>query len=493
MSFTRTNILSIRTSKRNGKTGEEIYGKYKLFCICGYTGVAKDKYYCPECGQKADIIMEKEGEYEQSAVIQSDYKMTKKTISFHSLVRHYKRHNKTYASLDYNVEEEPFSIEMDFATGKLHGNFFGIDGNFTMDDLRSHQDFVYIHNDKMRNRFYHYYHHHKNFKKFLHKAAQKRGVNSDIFPILIEQSRLYDIFAFLQYPALQYTPWKNFCITDKNRRHLDNLEGLTDFKSICKSLFGHSEKSVRKLSLSQFTHYHLIYFGPFIKDPNLLIPLFEDSKEINYDFSLGFYSHQEHYLIEGLTLLSTIYDEKVWVKQLIKKFFINERQNYHNPIVAVENYISDIGRMKKLISKKKKDYEFKKTRYIEDFHDLLSKDVTRLTHKNKVISYNEHELDYESKDETLEFSLAKDTHELVYTGKAMNICVGSYAEDAFKKKCTILTLKENDKPVVCLELRGDRLIQAKMKQNMKPTPAYKQLIINWANDKEINTYSCYDL
>jgi hypothetical protein len=75
----------------------------------------------------------------------------------------------------------------------------------------------------------------------------------------------------------------------------------------------------------------------------------------------------------------------------------------------------------------------------------------------------------------------------------MNICVGSYGSRAVQKNCNIVVFKENDVPVMCLELHENLLIQAKMKHNKRPYGEYLKTIINWCKEKDINYKICSDI
>jgi hypothetical protein len=150
--------------------------------------------------------------------------------------------------------------------------------------------------------------------------------------------------------------------------------------------------------------------------------------------------------------------------------------------------------MYKKILQRKNDYVCDFDGDIKKLHDHLSLDLDKLQKENQKIPYSDEERKLEktfNKNKSL--ILAPDTHYLVEVGTRMRICVGSYGEDAISKDCDILVLKENNEPVVCIEVRNRRLIQAKMKFNYPPTKEYKKEIIEWCKEKEIKYENCYDI
>jgi hypothetical protein len=117
-----------------------------------------------------------------------------------------------------------------------------------------------------------------------------------------------------------------------------------------------------------------------------------------------------------------------------------------------------------------------------------------MTIQNHVISYDESEKKLEKKiNEKRNIVLAPDTYYLLDVGNKMHICVGSYGKMAQKKECKILVLEEEKNPVVCLEIRGNDLVQAKMKRNSNPEGEYLDEVIRWCKDNKITYENCHDI
>jgi hypothetical protein len=173
-------------------------------------------------------------------------------------------------------------------------------------------------------------------------------------------------------------------------------------------------------------------------------------------------------------------------------FFKQEHRRY-SELNEFTHYVADIGRLKEQVLSLKEDYEFKKTRYIEDFHNNLSKDITKLAYENQIIKYTKAEQELEKSIGGLDIVLAKDTYELVDIGKEMRICVGGYSNEALSKRCTILTIKDKNKYKVCLELRNNSLRQAKMDYNHRPDSSLNKIIVDWAKEKNIDYKECWDI
>jgi hypothetical protein len=142
----------------------------------------------------------------------------------------------------------------------------------------------------------------------------------------------------------------------------------------------------------------------------------------------------------------------------------------------------------------KQDYVVPFDGDIRKLHDTLSSDYEKLQIVNRIIPYTEDEKTLEKEiSENLCFSLVPDTHYLVEVGSRMNICVGSYGDYAYSKQCDIIVLKENEQPVVCIEIRGKKLVQAKTKHNGRPNKKLKNEIITWCKENKIKYDNCYDI
>lgn len=133
------------------------------------------------------------------------------------------------------------------------------------------------------------------------------------------------------------------------------------------------------------------------------------------------------------------------------------------------------------------DFDFSKSYSIDELHLYLAALVSKRRTENRTIAYNFKELALETSDEAHILTLAKDTHELVDVGMKMNICVGSYGDDAVSKHCTILVLrrKEDNGPVGCLELHGNTLVQAKGKCNQLLQSNELCFVEKWVLSKEV--------
>jgi hypothetical protein len=160
----------------------------------------------------------------------------------------------------------------------------------------------------------------------------------------------------------------------------------------------------------------------------------------------------------------------------------------------IVSYVEDIGRMFSQIRRRNKSYEVQFDGDIKNLHDNLSVDNDKARIQNHKINYTDKELTLEKIiDGTKEIILAPDTHYLVRVGSLMNICVGSYHQLATSKVCDIAVLKEGESPVVCLEIRGKELVQAKMKHNKRPNDEYRKEIIRWCLDNQLEYINCIDI
>ena len=86
------------------------------------------------------------------------------------------------------------------------------------------------------------------------------------------------------------------------------------------------------------------------------------------------------------------------------------------------------------------------------------------------ISYTEKERQLEWEKDGYSFKLAESKRELNDIGNKMNICVGSYGNEAFSKKLTILTVQSDAGYDVCVEIKNKKIVQVKKRFNQRIDP-----------------------
>ena len=102
--------------------------------------------------------------------------------------------------------------------------------------------------------------------------------------------------------------------------------------------------------------------------------------------------------------------------------------------------------------------------------------------KNAIKCYKN--LEYESNG--YKIRIPRDPCEMKKVGKNLNICVGAYVSSVAEKTTKILWLCNiNDIPIAALEVKGNRLIQAKAAHNSRLTYEMEQIIKSWCSKKEL--------
>lgn len=86
------------------------------------------------------------------------------------------------------------------------------------------------------------------------------------------------------------------------------------------------------------------------------------------------------------------------------------------------------------------------------------------------IAYTEKERQLEWEKDGYSFKLAESKRELNDIGNKMNICVGSYGNEAFSKELTILTVQSAAGYEVCVEIRNKKIVQVKKRFNERIDP-----------------------
>lgn len=144
--------------------------------------------------------------------------------------------------------------------------------------------------------------------------------------------------------------------------------------------------------------------------------------------------------------------------------------------------------------------EIPPTKNLKDYHDALVVLIEVIRKKGdpktKIFVANSiHNPELEYVNSSYEFKCAEFASDLYLIGKMLHNCVHSYSSDAFTGRCSIVTMHEKDepRPLVCIELRGNHIVQAKLNYN-KPVftdPVVLASIIEWAEGKDL-VLNCRD-
>lgn len=217
----------------------------------------------------------------------------------------------------------------------------------------------------------------------------------------------------------------------------------------------------------------------YIKDDNYILSILTKfSKERGY----------------GLTSSSNTYPKNLAVQESAIKFLIEELNFTPRKILNLKmdlRTVDDVSRMYSEIKTYNQNYIFPDLENIERAHDFLSRDLREYRHKkiNRTITLTDLEEAYKKELDNYIIEPISETNELTRIGTTMNICVGSYDSRAYNKDCTIVGLysKENKDPIVCIEVRKNKIIQAKLKRNNRVSsdPILKEYVINWAQENRL--------
>jgi hypothetical protein len=471
----------------------------KLFCTCGYVGKSGNFNSCPKCLKEADIKLLQNGI--ETLACQNIRETENKIISTITLYCYKNGANSRTISPDYEKWNfrfyfENYKIIMDKITGdiwverdndKLELPFRGED-----EDIPNKIHFFYKELPKF----------HNILTELFSYLLKQRKIGHIDYTSYIKNKNIDYLFLLVRFPALQFIDTDNI-VVPKDEEIIHALKHATGRVDLLKRLTGHSSKNIRYFADNNQKLNFLILWGKHIKEPENFINFSSKSTFSKHSRNSLFGSFALYDVFQvGINLIKTLHhnmDERVWIKRLIKTS--NSRYSYRNSNFELSfdseelyRYVCDIGNMYKKILQRKNDYVCDFDGDIKKLHDHLSLDLDKLQKENQKIPYSDEERKLEktfNKNKSL--ILAPDTHYLVEVGTRMRICVGSYGEDAISKDCDILVLKENNEPVVCIEVRNRRLIQAKMKFNYPPTKEYKKEIIEWCKEKEIKYENCYDI
>ncbi len=120
---------------------------------------------------------------------------------------------------------------------------------------------------------------------------------------------------------------------------------------------------------------------------------------------------------------------------------------------------------------------------LKDLHDWLVDQQAVIKHEGYALEVPEHIVRrFQMQADQVKFYLPEHSMDLVKGGKIMHNCVGTYGRRMANGECNIVYMTDDKgKLTACLEVRGDRLVQAKLKYNKSVyhDPAINDAIIDW--------------
>ncbi len=112
-------------------------------------------------------------------------------------------------------------------------------------------------------------------------------------------------------------------------------------------------------------------------------------------------------------------------------------------------------------------------------HDALSNISYQVKNKNIVFKYSNEQKKLEDDIEGFSFRLPKDSYQLCEIGTALHNCVASYAENIQKQECTIVYVQKNGEYKICIEVRGNEIVQERIDRNASPSEEEKAVLEKW--------------
>lgn len=197
-----------------------------------------------------------------------------------------------------------------------------------------------------------------------------------------------------------------------------------------------------------------------------------DKTLIQLKRSIGFYQSTESYL-RSLRIIKHTRGEAAAVKLM-------EREDSYN--------VQDCGHMWDLLTPQNKRKFIRAKIRSRDIHDYLVQLVDRQQHANVRIKYKSlRDFPLTGKVDDLIFSLPPDTEQLANLGRAMHNCVGTYRDLVLSDKVRILAAFKNRKPVICIEIRGAKVAQAKLVNNqpVRDDAELNHALLAWAKSRKL--------
>lgn len=163
------------------------------------------------------------------------------------------------------------------------------------------------------------------------------------------------------------------------------------------------------------------------------------------------------------------YNENSFINKIIS-VMNNEKNNNSYRFNTPREHLLDTFKMSRLFNKSVKSYSVDLKNNFKYIHDTMSSDIAKLKLDNVVFNYDESNLAINYSND-FSYALAKDSYELIEVGTSLDICVGSYAEDAADGNCHIVIVRDSlGEAVMCIELNKQwtSVKQAKLSHNRRP-------------------------
>ena len=97
-----------------------------------------------------------------------------------------------------------------------------------------------------------------------------------------------------------------------------------------------------------------------------------------------------------------------------------------------------------------------------DMHDKLAQILAKEESKNVPLKDNSA---LDARIYGFDFIAPRMSHDLIDLGTALHNCVANYKKRVINGECAIVAALKDGRPVVCIEIRGDEIVQAKLVNN----------------------------
>lgn len=188
--------------------------------------------------------------------------------------------------------------------------------------------------------------------------------------------------------------------------------------------------------------------------------------------SIGFYQSTESYL-RALRIIRHTRGEAAAVRLV-------ERENDYS--------VRDCAHMWDLLTPQNKRIFIKAKIRSRDIHDYLTRLADKQQHENVRIKYKSlRDFPLTGKVDDLIFSLPPDIEQLANLGRAMHNCVGTYRDRVLSDKVRIIAAFKNRKPVICIEIQGAKVAQAKLVNNqpVRENAELNRALLTWAKSRKL--------
>jgi len=271
------------------------------------------------------------------------------------------------------------------------------------------------------------------------------------------------------YPELKDSPLKTLEFIPSGLRHSIKKEGYKEEKAY-KVLFKTQSKELRSiiheypmiLNHARVTRRLFTNFDYYIRYLNVIKDFFGNRRATHIHFESNFRLPEQI----QFKLVHELEKYKVGIDKEIK--YVKTVHNMDEVIATTAydyEYFQDSFNLLIQIIAANSEFKLDSYKSLKEMHDGLSKIQRELEFKDKIINYNDEDYKINFEYKGYSFKLLNTKMQFWETGEKLRNCVASYFDYAEMGRNKIVVAYKGEDPKICIELKSNRIVQARLNCN----------------------------